>query len=342
MFNWDKISKEDRIYIECLEKKLDEQEKQFNESKDGKKHLPNITEEMSKEVDEEVKKIVESKGSKKLNESDEDDFDNERDINAIKELPIEDVYQAYLNGDITYDEYREICVDRDERVEVPDIRDANYDPRAVLLAKYLDVDIDDIQEDGTNNYTVDGGEQEWLVLTADEAEDKTRESLEDGIAEDRYDADPSYMDDDALADLAYNEIVDWVDNWDDDEVVEYCIDNDLVDEGEIYAVDEEESIEQRRVVYSDEIREDVDINDLRDKVIEDKQDEYDNPRDYFEDHWGYDWYTDEFFRDYIDWDSWIDDVIESDGYAPTLAWYDGEEVDLGSIGNEDYYGYRRN
>lgn len=58
MFNMDKISKEDRIYIECLNKKLDEQEKEFKKNNKGKKYLPNITEEMSKEVDEEVKKCL--------------------------------------------------------------------------------------------------------------------------------------------------------------------------------------------------------------------------------------------------------------------------------------------
>ncbi len=36
MFNWDKISKEDRIYIECLNKKLNEQEKEFKKNKKAK------------------------------------------------------------------------------------------------------------------------------------------------------------------------------------------------------------------------------------------------------------------------------------------------------------------
>lgn len=269
----------------------------------------------------------------------------DEDDDLVLDTDEEDTTEVYYDED----EYNEEPEEEEETAEEEQDEDDDRDIRIVRLAEYLDVDYNDIEEEFTHCYSVDGGEQEWYVLTEDEAYNEAYDSIESYIDDvGPVDAIGSYINDYIYRDV----VIDWIEGLNaenvndlyNDELVEECINRGLVEPGDVYEVDEEESIEQRRVVYSDNIKEDIDLDDLRDKLIDEYNDEIGDPYDYMEFNFGDDWVTDCGFDEngYIDVDSWIDDVLEGDGVESELASYDGYEVRLGKDRDgEELYGYRR-
>lgn len=295
--------------------------------------LDAVTPEFAKDILKVKENIKEAAGDE---EGDEDD-------GFVLDTDEEDTTEVHYDED----EYEE---EPEEESEPEDEEDDDRDIRIVRLAEYLDVDYNDIEEEFTHCYSVDGGEQEWYVLTETEAYNEAYDSIESYIDDvGPVDAIGSYINDYIDRDV----VIDWIEELNEtnvndlylDELVEECINRGLVEPGDVYEIDEEESIEQRRVVYSDNIKEDIDLDDLRDKLVNEYNDEIGDPYEYMEFNFGDDWVRDCSFDEngYIDVDSWIDDVIRGDGVAYELASYNGEEVELGKDEDgEELYGYRRN
>lgn len=204
--------------------------------------------------------------------------------------------------------------------------------KKTALAKYLGVDPSELSDTGKDAFEYDGATYE--VLTDDEADDELEyaaESLWDGMGLEGVDADfKEWILDNALDEDFYRDYVtdmarDEVDNMYDEELVSACVDADLIKEKDAYDED-------------GDVKDDVDIEGLRDKLVDAKVDEtIENmsPSEYFGD---YD-ITDIGIDHRIDKDKIIEYIKDShdvDGRGSLLAYYDGVEHDLGG----DLYAYR--
>lgn len=277
--------------------------------------------------------------SKQLNEASEGDDNRTAD---------EVAYERYEDGEYSYEDYLNVCEQEEVEPELPSLDDGDYDVRIIQLANYLGIKYDDIEDEGHNLYSINGGEEEWYVLTEEEADEKAREYLwnliddvgSELIEDGRLD---NYINEDGLMDWIHDDEESIVYDMNDDELVEDCLNAELVEEEDVYEVDEEASLQEGEIVYSTNIRDDLDLDDLREQLIEKRCDDIDDPVDYMRWNFGRDWVNELGLDDYIDWDSWIDDVISYDGVGSQIASYDGGEEELGKDRSGNYlYGYRVN
>jgi hypothetical protein len=202
--------------------------------------------------------------------------------------------------------------------------------RIKALAKELGVEESKIKESNYDDclFVVDGGEyqdEEYLVLTYDEAYDKAIESIEntyddlglDSFSESfKQDILDMYLDNDALSSCVYNDLYyNYFDGMDKEDLKEYC---------DMYGVDFETAKD--------------DISYLVDAYM-DANDIYDNPISYYQEFYN-DEDLDKFLEDngFIDTDRVFKEVLDIDGIAHLLATYDGNELEL----ENDLYGYRVN
>lgn len=207
--------------------------------------------------------------------------------------------------------------------------DDSEEGRRNALAKYLKVNNDEIREEGNNEFAYD--DATYKVLTDEEAEEefdtKVRnlwddlglESIGDYLKDWVYE---NAIDEDALEDFVRNDVVDYYDNMSNDEIVDEAIDNDLIAPEEAYEEDEGE--DGYPVLKSS-----LGIDNLKSQLVDLKMDDIDNYVEYLRD-MGYD---DEFFKDYLDEEAVIeaikDDIDVNGSRAQEIAYYDGDEIDLG-------------
>ena len=213
-------------------------------------------------------------------------------------------------------------------------QDTSEEARKQALASYLEVNLEEVEESGDNEFDVNGAT--YRVLTDDEADDAMRESIRnlwddlgiegvggwmrDWILENAVDNDR--LKDEVEENIRYD--VD--ENMSDDDVVAECISNDIISEESAYDED-------------GNIREEVDMDDLRDKLIETRLEDVDSYAEYLKDLG----FEDDFFKDYIDdekaIDALVDDVdVNGSGRGQELAYYDGDELEL----DNGFYAYRTN
>ena len=212
--------------------------------------------------------------------------------------------------------------------------------RIKALATYLGVEEDEITE-GYNDTVFEVNGEEYLVLDDDEADEAVvdnaenliydiglegfTDSMKDWIVENAIE-NSDWFDDALEEDMNY-----YVDNMDDDEVVEEAIRYDVIDEDDAYIEDED---------GNQEINPDLDIEDLGEKLVQALIDDVDD---------SYEWYVDNFgensVRDLIndgtltlDYQAIADEVMSWDGRGNSLASYDGEEIEL----ENGLYAYRLN
>ena len=212
--------------------------------------------------------------------------------------------------------------------------------RIKALATYLGVEEDEITE-GYNDTVFEVNGEEYLVLDDDEADEAVvdnaenliydiglegfTDSMKDWIVENAIE-NSDWFDDALEEDMNY-----YVDNMDDDEVVEEAIRYDVIDEDDAYIEDED---------GNQEINPDLDIEDLGEKLVQALIDDVDD---------AYEWYVDNFgensVRDLIndgtltlDYQAIADEVMSWDGRGNSLASYDGEEIEL----ENGLYAYRLN
>lgn len=223
-------------------------------------------------------------------------------------------------------------IEFEEKVEA----DASEENRKASLAKYLEVDADDLESISKNEFEVNG--ETYLVLTDEEADNEYYEYIKNlwydlgakGIVD--YLGDwiiDNIIDTEALADAARADIADYIYDMADEEVADECISEGICEPADVY--DEESDVMQP------DFREDVDFDDLREQLIDSRIAEVeDDPVEYFR-NLGFD---DSFFEDYIDEDEAIDairDAIDVNGEGRgSLSYYDGAEHDL----NDGFFAYR--
>lgn len=211
--------------------------------------------------------------------------------------------------------------------------DSSTEARIQSLADYLKIDPEEIEEVDTNEFDVDG--KTYLVLTDEEADEEFDASVRNlwddlglsGLGDIADTIIDRCVDDDQLEDYVRRDIEDYVYySMADEEVVYECIDEGIVDEEDVYNEDED-------------LRDDIDFDDLRDKLIEEKFDNVDDCVEYLRDMG----FEDSFFADYIDDDKAVETIKDSadangNGRGQEIAYYDGNELDLGN----GLYAYRRN
>lgn len=205
------------------------------------------------------------------------------------------------------------------------------DARREALAKYLKVDLEDVEQLGKNDFSVNGEEYEvYTDKEADEEFDRRVRNLWDDLGFELF--GKSYLgdwvleyaiNDSELEDYVREDIDNFVYDLDEDQLVSECIDEGIVKPEDVY--DEESD------VMNPEYKEDLDFDDLREKLIELRFNEIDNYAEYLRD-LGYD---DEFFKDFIDNELVIDAIkddidVNGSGRGQELAYYDSEEHDLGN------------
>ena len=204
------------------------------------------------------------------------------------------------------------------------------------LAKYLGVAEEDIKkteyDDGV--YSVYNGEQDWLVCDKDTAHNRAVEDIKSTYNELGLESfTPEFQEwvlenatDLNLEDVARDEISNCVNNSYNDEVVDECIYSGLYEEDDLY--DEEGNF-----------KENINIDDLRDELIDYEMDEIDDYKKYLVDNFG-----DEFVSNYIkdnaniDLDKVAEEAIKRDGIPHFISYYDGKEIDLG----DGLFAYRLN
>lgn len=163
------------------------------------------------------------------------------------------------------------------------------------LASYLEVDVNDISDDGDHVYDV--GRQEWFVGTEDEAKVRAIDEIK-------------MLYDDMGLDAFTESFKQYILN--------NCIDmsavHDFVEEEIDYFTNDEPDEDMQNY-----------LNNLTDEV------------EYVKDTLGPDAFED-WVKDKINKDEMAEEAIKKDGIAHFIAYYDGEEADLG----DGLYGYRMN
>lgn len=211
--------------------------------------------------------------------------------------------------------------------------DDSDEARKKALAEYLEVDEDEIELiDDNHEFQLSNGDC-YIVLTNEEAndafEDRIRQYWEDygldGVSDWMRDwILENAVDSDELEDFVREDIARWVIDMSDEEVVDECIDAGLVQSNEVYDENSDED--------APELRDDVDFDDLRDKLVEEKMSDVEDYAEYLRDS-GFD---DAFFMNYIDdekvIESLIDDAeVNGEGRGGEIAYYDGQEHEVGNF-----------
>ena len=204
--------------------------------------------------------------------------------------------------------------------------------RKQALANYLEVNVEDIEDNGDNEFSVNG--ETYLVLTDEEADDVFDERVREYWEDYGLDGINGYLRDwilenaldeseceDLVRDEIYNSVYDWMS---DDEVVDECESEGIVDYDEVYDED-------------GELRDDIDFDDLRERLVDERFGQIDNYGEYLIDAG----YGEETLQEYID-DELVIDALKDDldvngsGRGSEIAYYDGEEHDIG----DNLYAYR--
>lgn len=210
--------------------------------------------------------------------------------------------------------------------------DDSEEARRQALANYLEVSVDTVESNDNNEFNVNG--ETYRVLTDEEADYEFDDRIRSLWDEMGLELVSSYMrdwilenalDEDALESLVREEIERDVYDWlDETEVVDRCIDYDIVEKEDVYDED-------------DNIKEDVDLDSLKEKLVDSEFENIDNYAEYLFDRG----YEEDVLSDYIDEETVIealkDDIdVNGSGRGQELSYFDGEELDLGN----NLYAYR--
>lgn len=212
-----------------------------------------------------------------------------------------------------------------------DTSDTSEEARIKALAKFLDVNVEDITSNGNNEFEYDS--DTYLVLTDNEADDEFDERVKnywdelgiDGVSD--YFQDwilENAVDEDFIEEAVKDSIRYEVDDMDDEQVADKLIENGDVTEDEVYDED-------------GNVRDDVDFDDLRDKLVDSEFDDVDDNLEYLKDIG----YGTETFKDHID-DEKVIDALKDDidvnggGRGQELSPYDGKEEE-----QDGFYIYRQ-
>lgn len=213
------------------------------------------------------------------------------------------------------------------------------------LAELLGVDENEITQGYDDTvYEVSDG-REYLVLTEDEADEEfynSEMSLIDDLGIQGF--TPSFQSriltefadedwfEDAYREMEENYAYDISEDYDDTygtRLVQECYDAELIDDDD-FAMDENGDVNYKDCLLS--------TDDLVTKLSEYLVDSIDDYVEEFKFEFGEEELSEVVKRNnLVDWDAVIEETKEVDGRGPTLAGYDGVEIDW-----DDYYIYRTN
>ena len=213
----------------------------------------------------------------------------------------------------------------------------DFETRAKALAEYLNVDVDELTEgyDETMIETSDG--ESYMVLTDDEADEATREDIENCI-------------DEMGLESFTEEFQEWiVDNALDTDFFDDCLRDDTAFYME--EMEQEDDTEYENEMVAELVRGDYLSEDDFDEDGLVDRDAYEVAKDrYFDDQVdqdAYQWYVDNFGKEEVeklvrtgditlDIDKVVEACIDEDGRGHFLSSYDGEEIEL----SNDLFAYR--
>ena len=213
------------------------------------------------------------------------------------------------------------------------------------LSELLGVDESEITQGYNDDVFEISDGREYLVLTDDEADDyfyDSEMSLIDDIGIEGF--TPSFQEriltefvdadwfEDAYREMAENYAYDISEEYDDTygtRLVQECYDAELIDDDD-FGVDENGDVNYKDCLLS--------TDDLVTKLSEYLVDSIDDYVEEFKFEFGEEELSEVVKRNnLVDWDAVIEETKEVDGRGPTLAGYDGIEIDY-----DDYYIYRTN
>lgn len=206
------------------------------------------------------------------------------------------------------------------------------------LADYLKVSFKEIKQ-GYDDHVFDVNGESWLVLNDEEADAAAYQDIESTIDDLGLDAFSEQMQDwiinnaldtDWFEDVVREDIKSYIYDMSDEEVADECIDYGITYSEDVY--DEESDPD------FPELRDDVDFDDLRSQLIDEKMSEIDDYVDYYRDNFGDESLT-RLIKDgqvQLDVDAIVDECLSWDGRGHFLSRYDGNEVELG----DGLFGYR--
>lgn len=217
----------------------------------------------------------------------------------------------------------------------------DFETKRQALANYLEVPVEDIQDDyGYFKY----GKEEYRVLTDEEADQAMQDYIED-IIDDcgicfgdamntwiiEYALDnPDWFDEALREDTEY-----YVNDMDEEELIDNLNEYGILDKDRDYHYAEDD-LDYEHPILNDNIDLDSKREELIEKIIDKTGD-------------AYDWYVFNFGEDQvrdlikngeigIDTKAIADEIASWDGRGPSLSSYDGYELEL----DDDLYAYRTN
>ena len=198
------------------------------------------------------------------------------------------------------------------------------------LSEYLGEPVEEKYDD---YYVGEDSGEEYLVLTEEEADEQAKEYIKgflhdqgiEGFSRNFQDEITNYcLDTDRLENLMEDYIKETWDNQDDETIIEQALSDGEISEDDLYDED-------------GELREEIDVEDLREKCVDkDIESMRGDVVNFIETQYMSFENAGINIEDYIDVDEVADRCIEWDGRGPQLASYDGEEIELGN----DLYAYR--
>ena len=203
------------------------------------------------------------------------------------------------------------------------------DQRLLALANYLDVDAEEISQEtyDPNIYIVDENDG-YLVVDEDEAQSYAYDEIVgtfddlglEAFTENFRDWILNYaVDDGELEDFVREEIVYKYDEMSDEEIVDECIDNGYINPEDAYE-DTGDDVWGEVV-----IKDDLDIDELKARLIDDEFGSIDDYAGYIIDMFGEDFLIEEINNNpnIVDMEKVVNECIRWDGIAHFLAHYDG-------------------
>ena len=196
--------------------------------------------------------------------------------------------------------------------------------RIEALAKLLKVEVEDLTTSKYDNRVFENENAgEYIVLTEEEAYDAAKESIRN-----------------LIEDLSLESFSKDYQEW----ILDTCVDKEWFDEylEEYYSnyIDEiryEESGYKEYETMLDEEMDEAGV-DTEEEFLEYLIEGADDSIDWYIDNFGYEEFKSVCEEcDLIDWDNVIEEVISEDGFAHSIATYDGKEYEVG-----EYFIYRLN
>lgn len=213
------------------------------------------------------------------------------------------------------------------------------DTKKEELAKFLDVEIDEI-EDGydDNHFEVNG--DEWMILTEEESYDEFKDwemSLIDDLGLESFNENfqehilENCIDEDFFNTVAEEEANYYIEQMDDEELLDYAHDHNIAED-----VEDTENLSERDL---ERIREDCE--EYKQNILDQGMSEY------FEQIYGRGWVKEmkDTLEKEIDWEQVIEDMYDWDSRDTlwgSMASYDGKVHELDKVNGEWLFAYQTN